>query len=263
MDSKNDYNRGVPYGANRGVADRFLELFKKNGFKYTLMTTLTYPLMPWNIFIRKYVGFPARRLIRKNTVMVNNVPVKMGPFENERAVEIPLAMNFLKKYSSHDIIEVGNVLRHYGVFKHIVVDKYEKMGGVINEDILTFVPKKKYECVVSISTIEHIGFDEIPRDAEKIGKVLRRLYSIFLNEDGKMFLTFPLGYNPAIDRLIREHKFQCQRLTVFKHIKPFNQWEIVSELPMDAHWIPERHFIEYFCLWEVTKRGSSWTDQKP
>ena len=48
-----------------------------------------------------------------------------------------------------------------------------KTGRVINEDITYFQPNHKYDLIVSISTFEHIGFDEDPRDTVKFWLLLK------------------------------------------------------------------------------------------
>ena len=54
----------------------------------------------------------------------------------------------------------GNVLLHYFPADHEIVDKYEKGDGIVNEDIVNFRPGKKYDLIVSISTLEHISWNE-------------------------------------------------------------------------------------------------------
>ena len=78
----------------------------------------------------------------------------------ERCVEIPVVRSMLSAANNEDILEVGNVLKHYYWFPHDVLDKYEKAPGVINQDVVEFAPRKKYSTIVSISTLEHVGFDE-------------------------------------------------------------------------------------------------------
>src|SRR5215216_4478266 len=72
-------------------------------------------------------------------------------FLNERAVEIPIIVDFIKKYKSKRILEIGNVLKHYFNFGFDIVDKYEKYQGVVNVDIIDFNPSEKYDLIVSIS----------------------------------------------------------------------------------------------------------------
>ena len=78
---------------------------------------------------------------------------------NERAVEIPIAQAALQDNKNPRILEVGNVTRHYFSSSHTVVDKYERAEGIINADIVDYSPPDKYDLIISISTLEHVGWD--------------------------------------------------------------------------------------------------------
>ena len=43
---------------------------------------------------------------------------------------------------------------------------------MINQDVVDFKTNEKYDLIVSISTLEHVGWDEEPRDDKKISKAL-------------------------------------------------------------------------------------------
>ena len=58
---------------------------------------------------------------------------------------------------------------------------------VINEDIVDFSPSKNYDLIVSISTMEHVGWDEYPNDPPKILKGLRNLTRL-LSPRGSLLL---------------------------------------------------------------------------
>lgn len=118
---------------------------------------------------------------------------------NERSIEIPIVMEIVKKNKNKNILEVGNVLSNYFKFPHDVVDKYEIDEGVINQDIIDYISSEKYDLILSISTLEHVGWDEIPRDDEKIPKALKNLKSL-LKFNGTMIVTLPFGYNQALDK---------------------------------------------------------------
>jgi len=49
--------------------------------------------------------------------------------------------------------------------------------------------------VINISTLEHIGWNEIPKDPVKILTVIDNFLK-FLNRNGKILITLPLGWNP-------------------------------------------------------------------
>lgn len=146
---------------------------------------------------------------------------------NERAVEVPIIREMLNQYRGKRIIEVGNVLSHYFPVNHDIVDKYEQADGVINQDVTAFQPLKKYDLIVSISTLEHVGWDEEPKDPDKIIYALEMLKT-WLGPNGKIAVTLPLGYNPAMDKLLKENKFQFTKQYYLKRITEDNQWTEVS-----------------------------------
>ncbi len=92
-----------------------------------------------------------------------------------------------------------------------VVDKYEKGRGIINEDINTYLPKNKFDLIVSISTFEHIGFDDSGGNSfKKILSSFKKTTSL-LKKNGKFIFTVPIGYNPSMDKIIRENGFKFKK----------------------------------------------------
>jgi hypothetical protein len=143
----------------------------------------------------------------------------------ERAVEIPIAIDFIKE-SKGRILEVGNVLSHYFKPTWDIVDKYEKGKGVLNKDIETFNPKKKYDLIVAISTFEHIGFDSElnPEDSpRKIAAAFKNLKTNCLNKGGKILITTPLGYNPAMDKIAFTNSLDFTKTSFIQKIKK-DEW---------------------------------------
>jgi len=144
----------------------------------------------------------------------------------ERVVEIPFAMDFLKKnkYEGKRVLEVGNVLSHYFDFKHIIIDKYEKGTFVYNTDIVDFNSEEKYDIIISISTIEHVGYDEPKREAGKSKKAIQKIIDL-LNNNGIALITVPLVYNPEIDSIVRNNEIEFSKRYFLKRISRLNLWE--------------------------------------
>jgi hypothetical protein len=138
-------------------------------------------------------------------------------WKNERAIELPIIWDYVKMHSSHKVLEVGNVLAHYFAISHTVIDKYENQKGVIAEDIVDVKLKQKYSCIVSISTLEHVGWDEVPRVLGKHFQALEKLRS-FLEPNGQLIITIPLGFNPPLDNDIFNGKLGCNNVYYFKRI---------------------------------------------
>jgi hypothetical protein len=122
-------------------------------------------------------------------------------WDNERCVELPVIWREVAKFHDKSVLEVGNVLAHYFHVNHDVVDKYEIAGNVINEDIVEFVAENKYDLIVSISTIEHVGWDESPRNVGKIIAAIEKLKQM-IKPGGTIIITLPMGYNEYMDGLI-------------------------------------------------------------
>jgi hypothetical protein len=121
-------------------------------------------------------------------------------WKNERSVEVPIARRFLESTAGPGA-EIGNVLSHYGAISHTVVDKYERSDMVLNVDVVDYHPSEPLNYIVAISTLEHVGWDETPRDREKAVLALRHLRSL-LTQDGRLLVTIPVGHNLALDEYI-------------------------------------------------------------
>lgn len=138
-------------------------------------------------------------------------------WKNERKIEVPIIYDLLKQNQGKRILEVGRVLSHYFSISHDVLDKYERGKDVINEDVADFTPLKKYDLIISISTLEHVGSDETPKEPEKVIKAVENLKRC-LNTGGKIVFTIPIGENPYLDNLIRNKKIRIDKLHHFNGI---------------------------------------------
>jgi SAM-dependent methyltransferase len=139
----------------------------------------------------------------------------------ERAVEVPVAQRLVERNAGKRILEVGNVLSHYGPISHGVVDKYERAAGVRNADVLDLTAEPGYDLIVSISTLEHVGRDEEPRDPERAIRALQHLRRL-LNPGGELLATVPVGYNPDLDRALAEggYEVRAMRRRPWREIDP-------------------------------------------
>ena len=129
----------------------------------------------------------------------------------ERAVEVPLAFDFLAQQAGKEpILEVGNVLQHYenalsdtlGIRQRQIIDKFEVGPGIKNIDLFDIDATHKYQTIISISTVEHVGqhcapsgqFGEQKRgsDLEAPLKAIAKLYDL-LEVGGRALITLPFG----------------------------------------------------------------------
>ena len=129
----------------------------------------------------------------------------------ERAVEISIAFDFIANLRKpQKILEIGNVLSHYenslseniGIRSRRIVDKFEVDLGVENQDLMSLPSAEKYDAIVSISSVEHVGQGDDPsggygeqiqyRDLEGPLKAIAKIYDL-LAIDGKALITVPFG----------------------------------------------------------------------
>lgn len=141
----------------------------------------------------------------------------------ERIVEVPIALEALRAHAGQRVLEVGNVLGHYVEGTHDVVDKYELAPRCINEDILEFRPAGRYDFIISVSTVEHIGWHEEERDPEKAVRALHHMRNL-LAPGGNMLVTMPWGQNPALDRYLQGRDCLFDRLRYMKRVSGRNTW---------------------------------------
>lgn len=149
-------------------------------------------------------------------------------WRTERGLEIGLGKHFASKHRAADILEVGNVLPLSGASGHTVVDKYEAGDGVINEDILDYAPGRTFELVLSISTVEHIGWDEMPQELDKSAKALIAMRAL-VAPGGALLVTIPVGVRRQLEsEFIDSPAFDKVRL--FAKTARTAQWAEVESL---------------------------------
>lgn len=142
---------------------------------------------------------------------------------NERAVEVPIANHWLRGRGCRGL-ELGNVLAHYGTSGHRVIDRYEQGAHIDNIDV--FDADGEYRWIISISTVEHVRFDEEPRDLEAAVRVLGLLRSL-LAPGGDLLVTVPLGHHPYLDRYLMTGA-DAQRVCTF--VRCGDGWQQTNRL---------------------------------
>ena len=133
----------------------------------------------------------------------------------ERAVEVPVAQALVDEHAADRVLEIGNVLSHYRPQQHVVVDKYEQAPGVLNRDVLDLGGLGQFELIVAISTLEHVGWDESPRDPAKAQRAVEVLRSL-LAPGGSLAITVPVGYNTAFDAALRSGEVPLHRAVALR-----------------------------------------------
>lgn len=143
---------------------------------------------------------------------------------NERAVEVPLADAALARRSGGSVLELGNVLAHYGRGGHEVVDKYEQAPGVRNVDVLDLPDDgRRWDAIVSISTVEHVGVDDDTHDAARAVRALR-LLADRVAPGGELLVTVPVDYNPALDTALAAGELDGIEVRALRRTGPGPRW---------------------------------------
>jgi hypothetical protein len=144
-------------------------------------------------------------------------------WKNERAVELAIGRQFLEERSGTRTLEVGNVMAHYAPVNYDVLDKYEISPGVINEDIVDHEPTVPYDTILSISTLEHVGWDEQPRQPDKTMRACHALRRM-LAPEGELLLTCPIGQNPFLDQYISDRTLPFDDVRFMRRLDGDNTW---------------------------------------
>ena len=72
--------------------------------------------------------------------------------------------------------------------------------------------------------MEHVGWDEIPREQGKILLAINNLKLNCLAPIGKMIITMPLGYNSELDKFLSEVKIDIGKQYYLKWVSKKNEW---------------------------------------
>jgi SAM-dependent methyltransferase len=158
----------------------------------------------------------------------------------ERAVEVPVVQRMVDREPGR-VLEVGNVLSHYGAQRHLVVDKYERAPGVVNRDVLDLADMGRFDLIVAISTLEHVGWDEEPRRPEAALAALNALRGL-LASGGRLVLTHPVGYNPHLDAAFRDGAVPLARVGALRRSRRRTHW---VQVPPPEAWRAPYDFLLY------------------
>lgn len=161
-------------------------------------------------------------------------------WRNERSVELAVAFDLLERRSG-PVLEIGHVLGHYRPLAadHVVVDLYEKSEGVLNVDALDYAPEQRFSTIVTVSTLEHVGFDEDDQNPDKTRALVEHLTGL-LAPGGELLVTFPLGYNHALDAHLTAGRLRFDRLDILKRTDMAGTWVPASldEVPRMRYGFP-------------------------
>jgi hypothetical protein len=183
-------------------------------------------------------------------------------WRNERTIEVPLAARVLDRHRGERALEVGNVLRNYLGERHLAlgwetIDRYEVAPGVRNLDVIEHRPTDPYGVIVSVSTLEHVGWDEAPRDATKAPRAIGLMHQ-WLAPDGELLVTIPLGYNPLLDRRLIEGTPLFDRMSFMRRVDAKNRWvEVRAEEVRGARYGTPYPFANVVAVGLSGRRGTA------
>jgi SAM-dependent methyltransferase len=158
----------------------------------------------------------------------------------ERAVEVPVVQTIVDRHAPQRVLEIGNVLSHYRHQRHLVVDKYERAPGVLNRDVLALDDLGEFDLIVAVSTLEHVGWDESPRDPARAIRAVAALRSR-LAPGGQLVITVPVGYNAAFDAALRTGEVALDRAAAVRRVGE-TRWR---EVAPDQVWSAPYDFLLY------------------
>lgn len=140
--------------------------------------------------------------------------------QNERAVEVAIAIAWLEDRVLADGVEVGAVMPHYGLGQHRCIDLYEQGDGIDNVDVFDLAGD--FDWILSISTLEHIV------DAPA---ALDHLVSL-LAPGGQMLVTVGAGQHGELDAYLASGAGASRCCTL---VRSGDTWCQTTELQMLAY----------------------------
>jgi len=191
-------------------------------------------------------------------------------FINERSIEVPIVKELIleetlsknicsnENTKKFEILEIGNVLSYYNInLKRDIVDKYEQAENVINEDIEFFNPGKKYDLIISISTLEHVGNDAPEEiDSAKLGRVLKHITENLISETGTIIITLPINQNKNTDSYIFSNSLSGKIFHNFKVFERnsflFNLWKEIPYKKIEGIYRNKPVFIKHVYIAKLT-----------
>lgn len=183
--------------------------------------------------------------VRTFTFEGRELPYLVAPYNetwrNERAVEVPIALDWLQRRPAGPVLEVGHVVGHYAprAADHTVIDLYEPADDVLNVDALAYAPDTQFPSILAISTIEHVGYDEEDQDPEKPRKLLDHLAGL-LAPGGEMLISFPLGYHHQLDQDLVSGALGLEDITVLRRATSLGIWQeaTLADVPRVRYGLP-------------------------
>jgi len=246
---KNGKTLSQSFISRGSLFSRAKTIYDRNGLSYLIrisfryLSELFFVSIPNYIKLSYYKKFKAAETFKFNGREYHYLfHPYCATWENERCAVIPIIWDIVRKNEEEGkrILEVGNVLSYVYPVRHDVLDKYELVEGVINEDVVNFQPPHKYDLIISIVTIQFVGWNESPREPRKVLQAIDNLKSI-LAPNGILVVVHGLGEHKEIDELFKNGlmKFDKQfyLMKTAGHKWKEATWEDVKDLKYN-HSVP-------------------------
>jgi SAM-dependent methyltransferase len=228
------------------LVSQAIKTYKRKGLYYVVRLSaipIFHYLLAW--YYRKFRSSEGFRF-NGNTYRYLFHPY-VTTWRNQRAAVIPIIWDIVKKSREQEkrVLEVGNMLSYYFKVDHDILDKYEIMDGVINEDVVDFNPLKRYDVIISIFTLSSVGWSEdiearrtgtnspwvFPQDPSKVLRAINNLNRL-LAPGGQIVVVDDLGYNPAMDKLLKSGELRFDKHYYLKKISGY-RWKEVDGLNLN------------------------------
>ena len=124
----------------------------------------------------------------------------------ERAVEVPVVQAMVDRHPGRPRARGGQ--RPVALPRAAATSlstSTSRRPGILNRDVLDLDDLGRFDLVVAISTLEHVGRDEEPRDPELAPEAVRRLEAL-VAPGGRLVVTVPIGYHPGLDEAFRSRR---------------------------------------------------------
>jgi SAM-dependent methyltransferase len=200
-----------------------LTVLRRKGFGYAFRYLFTYRVPLDSFWVAYYKTFKQHTFKFQGKEYAYLYHAYNRTWDGERTVEVPIVWSALQANREKRVLEVGNVLSHYFPASHHIIDKYEVADGVVNIDVVDYRPDAPYDLIVSISTLEHVGWDERVKDPSKIRRAIENLRN-HLAPEGEILLTIPFGYNPHLDELVKAGWLEFNKCAYMKRVSLDNKW---------------------------------------
>jgi SAM-dependent methyltransferase len=160
-----------------------------------------------------------------------------------RTVEVPIVWSMVRGREWDRILELGNVMGHYMRIGWPVLDLRERGKGVVNADLMTWAPRRPYDLIVSISTLEHVGYGRYEQSGTTSpAEALARIRG-WLAPGGVALLTVPLGYNLVLDAQLAAGELPADEVHCMRRVSEENEWAectlaeaLAAERPAGYRW---------------------------